>query len=387
MNSHARSNTVRICTVTCSALAGDMLQNPTSASRASPSVPELTRAISAAAAATTVMPPHWRAAGRCAPADRTPRRPRSASALGCRGSRPRPADRSAPTPPASEIPAGTRLRTRVPAGISDAGGVGADRSAGRGRDPRQPRADADRGRRGVRSAGAHRPAARQCGGMTVVAAAAADIARVNSGTDGLALDADVGFWSMSPASAEQVTVQIRTVLDRAWEFIALAYKGRAFIVLGYPNWDAYVDARFGDLRIAVPREHRAQVVAELAGVRMSCRAIAKMLGVGVATVHRELTRSFPTGPSGSPASDAHDVVVGRDGKEYPRTRRTDPPVVMPCSTCGENHPQSSGDCPWDLSAQGLAPHPHGELMPDLSPAEEATYGMPHRPDPGAACHR
>ncbi len=107
-------------------------------------------------------------------------------------------------------------------------------------------------------------------------------------------DADVGFWSMSPASAEQVTVQIRTVLDRAWEFIALAYKGRAFIALGYPNWDAYVDARFGDLRIAVPREHRTQVVAELAGVRMSCRAIAKVLGVGVATVHRELTRSSPS---------------------------------------------------------------------------------------------
>ena len=153
-------------------------------------------------------------------------------------------------------------------------------------------------------------------------------------------DADVGFLSMSPASAEQVTVQIRTVLDRAWEFIALAYKGRAFVALGYPNWDAYVDARFGDLRIAVPREHRTQVVAELAGVRMSCRAIAKVLGVGVATVHRELTRSSPSGPSGTPASDAHDVVVGRDGKEYPRTRRTDPPVVMPCSTCGEHHPES-----------------------------------------------
>ena len=103
---------------------------------------------------------------------------------------------------------------------------------------------------------------------------------------------------MSPASAEQVTVQIRTVLDRAWEFIALAYKGRAFIALGYPNWDAYVDARFGDLRIAVPREHRTQVVAELAGVRMSCRAIAKVLGVGVATVHRELTRSSLSDASG-----------------------------------------------------------------------------------------
>ena len=119
--------------------------------------------------------------------------------------------------------------------------------------------------------------------MTVVATDAAETAWVETRMDGLDPDTDVGFWSMSLASAEQVTVQIRTVLDRAWEFIALAYKGRAFIALGYPNWDAYVDARFGDLRIAVPREHRAQVVAEQAGVRMSCRAIAKVLGVGVAT--------------------------------------------------------------------------------------------------------
>jgi hypothetical protein len=219
--------------------------------------------------------------------------------------------------------------------------------------------------------------------MTIVAADAAESAWVETNTDGLDPDADVGFWSMSPASAEQVTVQIRTVLDRAWEFIALAYKGRAFIALGYPNWDAYVDARFGDLRIAVPREHRAQVVAELAGVRMSCRAIAKVLGVGVATVHRELTRSSLSDASGTGANDACDVVVGRDGKEYPRTRRTELPA-MACPTCGEDHPESSGDCPWDLFAQGLAPHPNGELMPDPSPAEEPIYGMPHRPDPDAA---
>ena len=139
--------------------------------------------------------------------------------------------------------------------------------------------------------------------MTVVAAEAAGIDWVDGPVADLDPDADVGFWSMSPASAEQVTVQIRTVLDRAWEFIALAYKGRAFIALGYPNWDAYVDARFGDLRIAVPREHRTQVVAELAGVRMSCRAIAKVLGVGVATVHRELTRSSPSDASGTTATD------------------------------------------------------------------------------------
>jgi len=219
--------------------------------------------------------------------------------------------------------------------------------------------------------------------MTVVAADAADIDWVDGPVAGLDPDSDVGFWCMSPASAEQVTVQIRTVLDRAWEFIALAYKGRAFIALGYPNWDAYVDARFGDLRVTVPREHRAQVVAELAGVRMSCRAIAKALGVGVATVHRELSRTSLGDPSPIADGDGVGVVIGRDGKEYPRTRRTEPPAP-PCSTCGEHHPEQASGCPWDLFAQGLAPHPHNAPAPEPNCGEETTYGVPHRPDPHQA---
>jgi hypothetical protein len=213
--------------------------------------------------------------------------------------------------------------------------------------------------------------------MTLVAAEGAEMDWVDKPVAGMDPDADVGFWSMSPASAEQVTVQIRTVLDRAWEFIALAYKGRAFIALRYANWDAYVDARFGDLRIVVPREHRAQVVAELVAVRMSCRAIAKVLGVGVATVHRELTRNSLRDPPASSESDGSALVIGRDGKEYPRNRRTDPPATGPCSTCGEHHPAQTGGCPWDLFAQGRGPHPLGEVGPPPSSAEEATYGLPH----------
>ena len=49
--------------------------------------------------------------------------------------------------------------------------------------------------------------------MTVVAAEAAEMDMVDAAPGGLDPDADIGFWSMSPASAEQVTVQIRTVLD------------------------------------------------------------------------------------------------------------------------------------------------------------------------------
>jgi len=99
---------------------------------------------------------------------------------------------------------------------------------------------------------------------------------------------------MSPARPEQVTIQIRSVLDRAWEFVALAYKGRAYVALGFPSWDDYIDARFGDLRVTVPREHRAEVVNQMASARMSIRAIAKLLGIGVGTVHRELTRANRT---------------------------------------------------------------------------------------------
>ncbi len=167
-------------------------------------------------------------------------------------------------------------------------------------------------------------------------------------------ESDIGFFTMSPASAEQVTIQIRAVLDRAWEYIALAYKGRAHIALGHRSWDEYVDTRFGDLRLAVPREHRSEIVTTLAGARMSIRAIAKLLGVGVGTVHRELARTHPDNPNRSDDSGDLPPVLGRDGKTYSRTRRS---ADILCSTCGESHPTGTVDCPWDLYAQGIGPSP------------------------------
>src|SRR6478736_3540761 len=114
------------------------------------------------------------------------------------------------------------------------------------------------------------------------------------GLDGLGsddradVDADAGFFDMSPASAEQVTIQIRSMMERAWEYIAIAYQGRAHIALGYATWDEYVDDRVGDLGLTVPRQERGAVVQLLSRAQMSLRAIAKVLGVDVATVHRAL---------------------------------------------------------------------------------------------------
>ena len=166
------------------------------------------------------------------------------------------------------------------------------------------------------------------------------------------VDADAGFFELSPAGAEQVTLQIRSMMERAWEFIAVAYQGRAHIALGYETWDEYVDDRLSDLRLTVPREQRGAVVQSLSKAQMSLRAIAKVLGVDPATVHRALGATDLVG-----ADDAEEPapIRGRDGKRYPRRRRQQ--VAPPCSICGELHDESPDECPWDLFAQGIGPRP------------------------------
>jgi len=156
---------------------------------------------------------------------------------------------------------------------------------------------------------------------------------------------------MSPAGAEQVTLQIRSMVERAWEYIAIAYQGRAHIALCYETWDEYVDDRLSDLRLTVPREQRGAVVQSLSRAQMSLRAIAKVLGVDPATVHRALAANDPAGAGdvGAPA-----LTRGRDGKGYPRRRRRSATL---CSICGEVHDGNLDECPWDLYAQGLGPRP------------------------------
>ena len=171
------------------------------------------------------------------------------------------------------------------------------------------------------------------------------------------VEADAGFFEMSPAGAEQVTLQIRSMMERAWEFIAVAYQGRAHIALGYETWDEYVDDRLSDLRLSVPREQRRAVVQSLSRAQMSLRAIAKVLGVDVATVHRALGADDPAGDAGLDGADDAAPIRGRDGKQYPRRRRPTAMAVT-CSICGELHEGDPDECPWDLFAQGLGPRPN-----------------------------
>jgi len=152
---------------------------------------------------------------------------------------------------------------------------------------------------------------------------------------------------------------------------------RAFVALGYPTWDAYVDARFGDFRIVVPREHRQQAVAALAGVRMSVRAIASLLGVGVGTVHREMV-SLSGVPDGTPDGEEQSLTLGTDGKLYPRRRSA---AASTCVTCGDRHPVGTRDCPWDLFAQGHGSRPESRSGRE-GEAPDPAVGPPVNPTTG-----
>ena len=62
------------------------------------------------------------------------------------------------------------------------------------------------------------------------------------------------------------------------------------ITLGYASWTAYVRDLFGDEPLRLARDVRRELVAELADAGMSTRAIAPIVGVDNATVHRDLGR-------------------------------------------------------------------------------------------------
>lgn len=130
------------------------------------------------------------------------------------------------------------------------------------------------------------------------------------------------------------------------------------ITLGYASWTAYVRDLFGDEPLRLARDVRRELVAELADAGMSTRAIAPIVGVDNATVHRDLGRvanatpepvidirpdeaaalmasgfvdsiddltvNTRTGEVIQPATTEHTVtekvktVTGLDGKEYKR---------------------------------------------------------------------
>jgi transposase-like protein len=93
--------------------------------------------------------------------------------------------------------------------------------------------------------------------------------------------------------------------------VADAHHQRDWVTLRYASWDAYVAAEFNPERVQLPRELRERAVSELRVAGLSTRAIASALGVGDATVRRDLAGA---------SYDAPAEITGADGKQYPAAR-------------------------------------------------------------------
>lgn len=121
--------------------------------------------------------------------------------------------------------------------------------------------------------------------------------------------------------ARALVDSIRVDITDVGERISTAYLGRAWIALGYPDWDALCDAEFEGARLRVPREVRAGLVQSLSEAGLSTRSAAKVLGVSKGTIQNDLAAGAQNCP---PAERA--PVVGQDGKRYAPTQPARPAV-------------------------------------------------------------
>ncbi len=118
---------------------------------------------------------------------------------------------------------------------------------------------------------------------------------------------------------------------------------------------------------------RATLVATLRARGTSLRAIAKQMGVGLATVHRAVAGV----PSGTPEAPAR--IVGTDGKAYLSSRPAPPPELMPAVTPPTDvTPEVAVVTPRMVRAQAEVAAERMAAIADAVPARvEAQYGLPY----------
>lgn len=118
---------------------------------------------------------------------------------------------------------------------------------------------------------------------------------------------------ISAETARSLTDKIRAGFEGIYQLIVQAYRGRAWVSLGYRSWDDYIRREFGNLPLRPPLEDREEIVQSLRSAGMSNRAIAVATDLGETTVRRAIVRSgAPNGAS----EQRESPIVGQDGKEY-----------------------------------------------------------------------
>lgn len=86
--------------------------------------------------------------------------------------------------------------------------------------------------------------------------------------------------------ARSLTKRIKRKLADSYDLVTEAYDRRAWQVLDYPTWGAYLQTEFGDLRIVrLTSDQRSDLVAMCREQGMSYREVARQLGISVGAAY------------------------------------------------------------------------------------------------------
>lgn len=131
--------------------------------------------------------------------------------------------------------------------------------------------------------------------------------------------------NLDSAQARELTRQIRVALEHSYTLIIAAYRGRAWLSMGYSSWDAYCQGEFGSLALQPPREERQAVVLSMHEAGMTTRAIGSALNVSHMTAQRDIqgasAEEFELAPVVTNVTaempEQPQRLIGTDGKSYP----------------------------------------------------------------------
>lgn len=92
---------------------------------------------------------------------------------------------------------------------------------------------------------------------------------------------------LTEAEARQSVAAAKRGLEAAADEIVRQISGRAWLSLGYPDWDSMREAEYQGPAVIVPRAGRPEIVARLREEGLSQQQVASTLGVSHQTVGRD----------------------------------------------------------------------------------------------------
>lgn len=176
--------------------------------------------------------------------------------------------------------------------------------------------------------------------------------------------------ALDAATAREITDRIKVGVEAVWTLVVDAYRGRAWLALGYTSWDDYTTREFGTARLRLPREERAETVQSLRDAGLSLRAIASATGHSQHTIIRDL-REREVLQSAAPEIEVQETAESVEELD----RRLGPIGYEHANFYEDDEPVEDAIAAFADGDQGVTSEPDvdretGEVLDELEPQSE-----------------